>query len=90
LGARVVTALSNCRSNMEVGIMTGTVKEIVEAKRQAGEDAFLWLRPLWECSLWPSEDSCDVGDEREILDRWDLDAIEYEQLIETGLVDRED
>jgi hypothetical protein len=41
-------------------------------------------------SLWPSEDSCDVGDEREILNHWDLEAIEYEQLIETGPADRED
>ena len=71
--------------------MTTTIKEIIEAKRQAGEESFLvQFSTSCQCVLWPDEDSCDVGDEREILARWDLDAIEYEQLIETGLVDRED
>jgi hypothetical protein len=74
-----------------IKLMNTAVKEIIEEKRRAGEDTFLiLLSTTCRCELWPSEDSCDVGDEREVLRRWDLDPIEYEQLIETGLADRED
>jgi hypothetical protein len=68
--------------------MTTTVKEIIEAKRQAGEDAFLLLLSTsCRCELWPDEDSHDVCDMRDIISAWELDPIEYEQLIESGFVD---
>ena len=65
--------------------MTGTVKEIVEAKRKAGEEAYLWLTHTGICALFQREsDSCETGVP---LQRWELDPIEREQLTETGLVD---
>lgn len=65
--------------------MTGTVQEIVEAKRRTGEDAFLWLRPSGECVLFESEPASIVY--KNAVCRWDLDAIEHDQLRETGHVD---
>jgi hypothetical protein len=60
--------------------MTATVKEIVEAKRLAGKDAYLLLWADSRCYLFGCADTNAIG-------RWDLDDIERGQLIETGLVD---
>ena len=65
--------------------MTPTVKEIVEAKRWEDEDAWLWLRPTGECILFECEPA-SIAFTNGIM-RWDLDDIEQEELIETGLVD---
>jgi len=65
--------------------MTTTVKEIIEAKRQAGEAAFLWLTHTSICALYETEeDSHETGVP---LQTWELDPIEREQIIESGLVD---
>jgi hypothetical protein len=65
--------------------MTTTVKEIIEAKARAGEDAFLILYSDACCLLW----ACEIASicESEAIGRWQLDDIEYEQLVETGLAD---
>lgn len=68
--------------------MTTTVKEIVEAKRREGGDAFLWLRPSGECVLFDCKMASIVY--KNAISRWDVDAIERDQLIETGLVDCQD
>jgi hypothetical protein len=65
--------------------MTGTVKEIIDAKRRAGESAFLWLTHTGVCALYDrEEDSYESGTP---VRRWELDPIEQEQLVETGLID---
>jgi len=73
-------------ANRDGGIaMTSTVKDIIEAKRRAGESAFLWLTHTGICALYDrEEDSYDSGTP---VRRWELDPIEREQIIETGLVD---
>ena len=65
--------------------MTGTVKDIIDAKRRAGETAFLWLTHSSVAALYDKEeDSYESGIP---VRQWELDPIEREQLIETGLVD---
>lgn len=66
-------------------VMTGTVKEIIEAKRRAGEEAYLWVTHSGVIALYATEaDSFGSGTP---LQSWELDPIERDQIIETGLVD---
>ena len=67
--------------------MTTTVKEIIEAKQKAGEGSFLWLKHSGECSLWPDQEANTLSDDRDDLGHWELDAMQYNELLETGLVD---
>ena len=64
--------------------MTGTVKEIIEAKERVGEGAYLWLAYDGIAILWACEEDSHTTDP---LQRWELDSTEKDQLIETGLVD---
>ena len=65
--------------------MTGTVKEIIAAKRRAGQKAYLWLTHSGVIALFATKaDSFGSGTP---LQRWELDPIERDQIIETGLVD---
>jgi len=66
--------------------MTGTVKEIIAAKRQAGEGAYLYLRFNLLAELYESEEGYTSG--RPGIKSWELDDIEHEQLVETGLIDK--
>jgi hypothetical protein len=70
--------------------MKKIIKEIIGAKHLAGSDSFLWLRPSGDCSLWPDREASIVGDDRDDLGHWELDGEEFDQLIETGLVDCSD
>jgi hypothetical protein len=65
--------------------MTTTVKEIIEAKARAGQDAFLILYRDACCLLWDCEPASIC--ESNAIGRWQLDDIEYDQLVETGLAD---
>lgn len=67
--------------------MTTTVKEILEAKEAAGEDAFLWLHSSGDCILWPTEESSINDDGENAVERWQLTDEEADELLETGEVD---
>jgi hypothetical protein len=64
------------------------IDEIIAAKNEAGEDAFLWLHSSGDCILWPSESSSENDDGHRALGRWQLDEGQMQTLmralIETG------
>lgn len=66
--------------------METIVQEITQAKRCAGENAFLNLRLNGLCILWESQPT-DKSDSIDIIGRWELDSSESDQLIELEIVD---
>jgi hypothetical protein len=65
--------------------MNQIVKEIIEAKKQAGENAYLWLQS-GDCILWASEEESEGDDGSRAIDRWQLDKHDAEQLSNSGEV----
>lgn len=49
------------------------VGEIVNAKMDAGEDAYLWAHSSGDVILWLSEDASVNDDGSNALDRWQVD-----------------
>jgi len=62
------------------------VKEILEAKKDAGKDACLWLHISGDCILWPSEKESYGDDGTNAIARWQVSSEEYKQLIVSGKV----
>jgi len=69
----------------ESATMTTTVREILDAKRLAGEAAYLWLTLTGTCSLYGSE--TDSDDPSLTLQKWELGPSECDQLTKAGIVD---
>lgn len=67
--------------------MSDTVYDILQAKKSAGEDSFLWLHSSGDCILWPNEESSINDDGRHALHRWRLNEDEHAALVAIGEVD---
>jgi hypothetical protein len=59
------------------------INEIIAAKNEAGEDAFLWLHSSGDCILWASEAESEGDDGHRALGRWQLDEGQMAALIAT-------
>lgn len=61
--------------------------EIIEAKRNAGPEAYLTLTATaGDCVLWANEDDASGDDGGKALKRWTLSSAEESALIESGEV----
>ena len=69
--------------------MTDQSDDILEAKKAAGPDAFLWLHDSGDCILWPSEDVSDGDDGSEAIGRWRVDEPTRIALLGSGEIDEE-
>ena len=68
--------------------MTSKIEEILSAKNESGENAYLWLQTdAGDCILWPTQDASESEDSADAIGRWQLSADEANALIETGEVD---
>jgi hypothetical protein len=67
--------------------MTTKIQEILAAKVESGENAYLWLQAAaGDCILWPTQDASENEDSADEIGRWLLTADEAKALIETGEV----
>ena len=68
--------------------MTSKIEEILSAKDESGENAYLWLQSAaGDCILWPTADASENADSADEIGRWHLTVDEVNALIETGEVD---
>lgn len=68
--------------------MTTKIDEILSAKTNSGENAYLWLQSAeGDCILWPTQDASENEDSADEIGRWQLAVDETNELIETGEVD---
>ena len=68
--------------------MTSKIEEILSAKDESGENAYLWLQSAaGDCILWPTQDASENEDSADSIGRWKLTDDEVNALIETGEVD---
>ncbi len=67
--------------------MSTNVTKIIEAKKNAGSTAYLWLHTSGDCILWPSEEASENDNGSKALDRWTLTKDEVNELIGTGECD---
>lgn len=67
--------------------MSSKITEILNAKKSAGSDAYLWLHDSGDCILWPSEEASQNDDGRNALNRWQLTKAEVSELIDSGECD---
>lgn len=68
--------------------MTTKIEEILSAKINSGENAYLWLQSAdGDCILWPTQDASENEDSADEIGRWQLAVDETKELIETGEVD---
>ena len=68
--------------------MTTRIDEILSAKVNSGENAYLWLKSAdGDCILWPTQDASENEDSADEIGRWQLEVDETNELIETGEVD---
>ena len=68
--------------------MTTKIEEILSAKLESGENAYLWLQSAeGDCILWPTQDASENEDSADEIGRWELTVDEAKKLIETGEVD---
>jgi len=63
---------------------TATVAEILIACNAAGPDAYLWVHTSGDVILWPSEAASVNDDGQNAIARWQVEADEVDQLIESG------
>jgi len=72
----------------QVNAMITKIDEILSAKNESGENAYLWLQSAaGDCILWPTEDASENEDSADAIGRWHLTVDEAKALIETGEVD---
>src|SRR5690625_4418320 len=74
------------RKKKDKNMNSETIKEIIEAKKAAGEDAYLLL-DAGDCILWASEEASENDNGSSAVGRWELTSAEADALIETGEVD---
>lgn len=68
--------------------MKTRIDEILDAKINSGENAYLWLHSAeGDCILWPTQDASENEDSADEIGRWQLAVDETKELIETGEVD---
>ena len=68
--------------------MKTKIDEILDAKMNSGENAYLWLHAAeGDCILWPTQDASENEDSADEIGRWQLAVDETKELIETGEVD---
>ncbi len=68
--------------------MTTKIEEILSAKLESGENAYLWLQSAeGDCILWPTQDASENEDSADEIGRWELTVDEAKELIKTGEVD---
>jgi hypothetical protein len=68
--------------------MNTIINEILMAKTEAGEDAYLWLHDSGDCILWASEAEAEGDDGHRAIGRWPLDEGQMAALIATGEIDQ--
>lgn len=67
--------------------MISKIEEILSAKSESGENAYLWLRrDIGDCVLWPTQDASENEDSADEIGRWMLTVDESKELVETGEV----
>ena len=55
--------------------MTTKIQEILAAKVESGENAYLWLQAAaGDCILWPTQDASENEDSADEIGRWLLTA----------------
>jgi hypothetical protein len=89
-GFHVVSGDEVCpKCGGELGLaVDDTVMEILKTKKNAGEDAYLWLHTSGDCILWLDEESSVNDDgQQKAIERWQLDSYQIHMLTETGEVD---
>jgi len=65
--------------------MNELTNTILEAKKYAGETAYLWLNELaGDCILWPSEEDSIDDDGRNAIERWEVGKGVISELKESG------
>lgn len=66
---------------------TDRTDTIAAAKRDAGDNAYLWLHASGDCILWSSE-ADSLGDAgAQAIGRWHLSPTECDALVALGIVD---
>ncbi len=66
---------------------TTTAAEIIKAKRDAGEGAYLWLHDSGDCILWSSEAESAGDDGAKAIERWQVSRDVAAELRDSGEVD---
>lgn len=67
--------------------VSSQIEEILSAKFESGENAYLWLKSAQgACILWPTQDASENEDSADEIGRWELNADEAKELLETGEV----
>ena len=74
--------------------MSTKIEDIIEAKKEAGETAYLWLQgDAGDCILWPDEESSVNDNGANAIGRWTLTAKQVQELedadteSDTGIID---
>lgn len=64
-----------------------TATDILERKREEGQDAFLWVHDSGDVILWPDEPSSENDDGSHAVARWQVGPGVVSELIASGEVD---
>lgn len=65
--------------------MNELTNTILEAKKEAGSNAYLWLNELaGDCILWPSEEDSIDDSGYNAIERWDVNKEVMSELKESG------
>lgn len=60
--------------------MNNKITEIIEAKKSAGTDSYLWLHDSGDCILWPDEESSEDDNGANAIERWELTKAQIAEL----------
>lgn len=67
--------------------MTDKANEIIEIKRNEGNEAYLWVHDSGDVILWPDEASSEDDDGANAVERWHVDADTVSALIDSDECD---